>query len=159
MVMGHSYRERLRDQVACGECGEMLVVSSLSSNLATHHGRAAGDGNNGTHLPRGGGPLSYLMSFTTKGGTTEIPCGGVPGKSGDKDGNTVALSAQAYPRHRGDSGGRKLPQTTVRPVRHAGTLEGAEQAVPGYRTVPQGDRTEETEAGGGGDAGEFGAGV
>ena len=26
---GQSYWERIKDQVACGECGEMLVVSSL----------------------------------------------------------------------------------------------------------------------------------
>ena len=27
--MGQSYRERLRDQVACGECREMLAVVSM----------------------------------------------------------------------------------------------------------------------------------
>ena len=39
---GQSYRERLRDQVACRECGEMLAVGSLSSHLMTQHGRATG---------------------------------------------------------------------------------------------------------------------
>ena len=87
------------------------------------------------------------------------PIGGVPVETGNEYGDAGALRAPECPRHRGDSGGRKLPPPTVRQMRHAGTPEGAEQAAPGYRTVPQGDRTEETEAGGGGDAGEFGAGV
>ena len=63
------------------------------------------------------------------------------------------------PQHRGDSGGRKLPPPTVTPVRHAGPLEGAEWAAPGYSTVHQWGGMEETAAGRGGDAGEFGAGV
>ena len=42
MGMGQSYRERLRDQVACGACGEMTTVVSLSSHLMTQHGMVAG---------------------------------------------------------------------------------------------------------------------
>ena len=42
MGMGPSYREILKDQVDCGECGEMLAVGSLSSHLINKHGRAAG---------------------------------------------------------------------------------------------------------------------
>ena len=33
--MGPYYRERLKYQVACGECGDMLTVGSLSSHLMT----------------------------------------------------------------------------------------------------------------------------
>ena len=40
--MGQSYRERLRYQVACGECGEMLAVGSLASHLMNQHVREAG---------------------------------------------------------------------------------------------------------------------
>ena len=76
MVMGQSYRERLRDQVDCGECGDMLVVSSLSSNLETHHGRAAGRRQQWNTPPAGRGPQSYLMSFTTKGGPQKFPVEG-----------------------------------------------------------------------------------
>ena len=36
-VMGQSYRERLREQMACGECGEMRAVGSLSSHLMNQH--------------------------------------------------------------------------------------------------------------------------
>ena len=40
--VGLTYRERLKDQVACGECMEMLEVESLSSHLMTQHGSLAG---------------------------------------------------------------------------------------------------------------------
>ena len=40
--MGPSYRERIKDQMACRECGEMLATGSLSIHLMTQHGRAAG---------------------------------------------------------------------------------------------------------------------
>ena len=38
---GPTYRERLKTQVACGECGEILAAGSLSSCMMTQHGRAA----------------------------------------------------------------------------------------------------------------------
>ena len=37
-----TYREKIKGQVACGKCGEMLVVGSLSSHLITQHRREAG---------------------------------------------------------------------------------------------------------------------
>ena len=40
--VGLTYRERLKDQVAYGECREILAVISLLSRLMTQHGRAAG---------------------------------------------------------------------------------------------------------------------
>ena len=46
----------------------------------------------------------------------------------------------------------KFPTPTVRPVRHAGPLEGTERVAPGYRTVTQGIGMEETVDGRGGDA-------
>ena len=88
-----------------------------------------------------------------------MPCGGVPEESEYKDGNAGAFCAPACTRHCGDTGGRKLPLPMVRPVQHASPLEGAERAAPGYSTVPQGGGTEETTAGRGGDAREYGAGV
>ena len=47
----------------------------------------------------------------------------------------------------------------VRQVRHAGPLEGAEQASPRDRAVPQGSREEETAAGRERDEVELGVGV
>ena len=67
-VTGQYYRERLKDQVACGECGEMLAVESLSSYLMTQHGRVAGRRQQWTTTAAGRGTQSYQMSFPTKGG-------------------------------------------------------------------------------------------
>ena len=78
--MGQSYRERLRDQVACGECGEMLVVGSLSSHLMTQHGRAAGRRRQWTTLDAGRGTLSYRMYFPGKGGPQKCSVEGCPGR-------------------------------------------------------------------------------
>ena len=41
MGEGRSYREQQRDQVECEECGEQLVVGSMSSHLMTRHGKSA----------------------------------------------------------------------------------------------------------------------
>ena len=54
--------------------------------------------------------------FPGEGRIAEMPRGGVPGQSGDEDGNAGALRVTACPRHRGDSGGRKLPSPTVLPA-------------------------------------------
>ena len=88
-----------------------------------------------------------------------MPCGGVPGHSGNKDGNAGELCAPACLQHRGDSGGRKPSPPTVSLVRHASPQEGVEQAEPEYSAVQQGGGTEEKTAGGGGDAGEYGVGL
>ena len=39
--VGPTYRERLKGQVACGECVDMLTAGSLSIHMMTQHGRAA----------------------------------------------------------------------------------------------------------------------
>ena len=88
-----------------------------------------------------------------------MPSGGVHGQIGYKDGNAGALRALACPRHRGDSGGRKLPPPMVRPVRHAIPPVGVEQVAPGHRTVQKGGGTEEMTASGGGDTEEYGVGL
>ena len=94
-----------------------------------------------------------------EGRTAEMPSGRVPGQSGDKDGNAGALRAPACPQHRGDNVGKKLPPPTVRPVRHASPPAGVERTAPEHSAVQKGDRMEETTAGGGGYAGEYGAGL
>ena len=101
--------------------------------------------------------LPHVLSG--KGGTTDMPRVGVPGKSVDKDGNAGAFCAPACCRHCGDSGGRKLPTPTVSLVQHAVPTGGSEQAAPGDRTVSQRSRMEETAAGRGRDAQKFGSGV
>ena len=66
--MGQSYRERLRDQVACREYGEMLAVVSLSGHLMTQHGRAAGRRRKWTTPAAGRVPQVYRTSFLANGG-------------------------------------------------------------------------------------------
>ena len=104
-------------------------------------------------------PLFFVEFHTGKGRTAEMSGGRVPGQSGNKDGNAGALRAPACPRHFGDSGGRKLTPLMVRPMRHAGPPAGLERAAPGHSKVLKGGGAEEATAGGGGDAGEFGAGL
>ena len=91
------------------------------------------------------------------GGAADMPHGGVPGESGNKDGNAGALRAPACPQNRGDAGGRKIPPPTVRQVRHAGPPEGAEQAAHGDCAVPQGSGEEDMATDIEGDEGELGA--
>ena len=76
--MGQSYRERLRDQVSCGECGEMLAVGSLLSHLMTQHERAAGRRQQWTTPAAVRGPQSYRISFPEKGGPQKCPVEGCP---------------------------------------------------------------------------------
>ena len=73
--------------------------------------------------------------------------GGVPGQSGDEDGNAGALRVPACPRHCGDSGGRELPSPMVRPMQHAGSTAVFElrcarvppvQGLPGDQHVASG---------------------
>ena len=78
--VGPNYRERLKGQVVCGECGEMLAFRSLSSHLMTQHGRAAGRRQKWTTPAAGSGPQSYRMSFPAKGVLQKCPVAGFPGR-------------------------------------------------------------------------------
>ena len=78
--VGPTYRERLKGQVACGECVEMLEVGSLSSHLMTQHGRAAGRWRKLISLAVGIGPHIYRMSLPAKGGPRKCPVAGCPGR-------------------------------------------------------------------------------
>ena len=111
------------------------------------------------HTSRGDRTPDLQDVLPGEGRTAEMSVGGVPRQSGDEDGNAGALCAPACSRHRGDSGGRKLPPPTVRSMLHDGPPAGLEQAEPGHSTVYKGGVAEETTSGGGGDAGEFGAGL
>ena len=65
--LGKTYAERHRERVACGECGAVIAVGSMSSHLMTLHGKAA----TRRHLwaPRtNGGPMTYKTHFPANGG-------------------------------------------------------------------------------------------
>ena len=89
----------------------------------------------------------------------ELSIGRMPGQSGNENGKAGALRALAFPRHRGDSEGRKLSPPTVRPMQHAGPQAGTERTAPGHGPVCKGGGAEETTACGGVDEGEFRAGL
>ena len=82
------------------------------------------------HTGRGEWPPELPDVLSGKGGTAEMPRGGVPGGNSDENSDAGVLRAPACPRHRGDAVGRKLPPPTVRQVQHAGTPEGAEWSSP-----------------------------
>ena len=77
---GQSYRERLRSQVACKECGEILAVGSLSSHLMTQHGRATGQLRQWTNPAAGRVPQVYWVSITEKGDSGHALCKGAQGE-------------------------------------------------------------------------------
>ena len=65
--MRQSYRQGLKDQVACRECGEMLAVGSLSIHLMTQHGGRRGDDASGPPRPREGYPRYTGCPFRQRG--------------------------------------------------------------------------------------------
>ena len=89
----------------------------------------------------------------------DLPGGGMPGPSGDKDGNAGALPAPACLRHRGHYGGGKPPPPTVFLMQHSVPPARPERQAPGHGSVCQGSRAEEAAARRGGDDGELGAGL
>ena len=95
---------------------------------------------------RGQGSPVIPDVLSGKGGTVEMPRGEVLWETGDEDYDAGAICAPACPRHRGESGGRKLPPPTVPQVRHAGPPSGAEWESPGDRAVCKRSEEEETAA-------------
>ena len=78
--VGHTYMERLKGQVACGECGERRTAGSLSSHLMTQHGRSAEIRQQWITPAAGIVPQTYRMSFLSKGGTRKCPVSVCPAR-------------------------------------------------------------------------------
>ena len=76
--MGPTYRERLKGQVACGECGQMLAVGFMLSHLMNQHGREVGRRRQWSAPAAGIVPQIYRMSFPAKGGPRKCPVVGCP---------------------------------------------------------------------------------
>ena len=75
----------------------------------------------------------------------ELLGGGMPGKSGDKNGDTGTLPALIYTGNCGSSGGGKLPPPMVHLMRHARPPAGTERQAPYHSSVRQGSGAEEAE--------------
>ena len=111
------------------------------------------------HPGRGGWASDFKDDLPSKGRPAKLPGGGMPVPSGDEEVNEGALPALACTRQRGYYGGGYLPPPTVRPMQHAGPPADPERQAPSHGTVCQGGGAEETTACGGGNEGEFGAGL
>ena len=92
---------------------------------------------------RGDRAAEFPNDISGEGRPVELPGGGMPGPSGDEDGNVGALPVPTCYRHRGSSRRGKPPQPTVRPMQHAGTPAGHEQQSPCHSPVCQESRAEE----------------
>ena len=68
-----TYRERLKGQVDCGECGELLAAGSLLSNMMTQNGREADIRRKWSTPATGIGTQTYRMTFPAKGGPWKCP--------------------------------------------------------------------------------------
>ena len=76
--VGPTHRERLKAQVACGKCREMLAAGSLSINMMTQHGRVAEIRRQCSTPAAEIGTQTYNMSFPEKGGPRKCPVAGCP---------------------------------------------------------------------------------
>ena len=118
-----------------------------------------GDTSEMEHPGRGDRASELQDDLHGEGRNAELSSGGMPGNIGNEDGNAGALRVTECPRHRGDSGGKKLPPPTARPMKHAVPQAGLERTTTGHGILCKGGVDEDTTACGGGDAGEFGAGL
>ena len=91
-------RERKRERVTCGDCRREMVAGSLDSHCMMQHGRARERKLSWTDAATGGGEgeekQTYRMEFH-KGGTTESPVEGCPGRAGTR----TALCMHFWRRH------------------------------------------------------------
>ena len=77
---GPTYRERLKGQVSCGACGELLAAGSLTSHMMTQHGRVAETRQQWSTPATGTGPRNFRMTFPAKVGPQNCPVAGCPGR-------------------------------------------------------------------------------
>ena len=150
------YREHLKVQVSCRECGELMAKGSLTSTLMTQHGMVAETRWRWKTPANGGRATDFQNDLPVEGRPAELPGGGIPRTSDNKEGDTGPFYAPACPGHRGNFGGGKPPAPTVPPMRHAGPLSYTERKAPCHRTVRQGSGAKEAAVIGGGFDGEHG---
>ena len=101
------------------------------------------------NLGHGGRIMDVPYGLPGQGRPVDLPGGGMPRTSVDKDGDAGTFSAPAFPGHRGRFGGEKPPPPTVLLMRHYCTLECTEWKTPCHRTVLQGGGLEEKAVSGG----------
>ena len=118
---------------------------------------AGGIGATELENPGHGGQATDISDVLSgQGRPTELPGEGMPGTSGDEDGDAGSLPTLECPGHCGPYGGGNPHPPTVQPMQYSGTLEGNEQKAPCHSSVNQGNGSEEAAASRGGAEGELG---
>ena len=105
-------------QVVQGGDGDWIICGA-HDNTTWESGRGDMDLENLVH---GGITTDVLHGLPVQGRPAELPGGGMPRTSGDKDGDAGTFYAPACSGHRGHFGRGKPPPPTVPPMQHAGTL-------------------------------------
>ena len=77
---GSTYKERLKRQVSCRECGEFLAAGYLTSHIMTQHGRVAETRQRWSTPAAGAGPWTFRMTFPANGGPWSCPVEVCPGR-------------------------------------------------------------------------------
>ena len=80
MGEGPTYRERLKGQVSCGACRELLEAGSLTSNIMNQRGRVAETQQRWINPAAGAGPRNFRITFLEKGGPRNCPVEGCPSR-------------------------------------------------------------------------------
>ena len=88
-------------------------------------------------LGHGGRAADVPHGLPGQGRPVDLPGGGMPSTSGDKDGDVGKFYAPACPGHRVHFGGRKDPPPTSPPMQHADPLAFTERKAPCHHTVRQ----------------------
>ena len=92
---GPKPRERNRERVTCGDCGQEMASRSLDSHRMTQHGKARERKWAWTDASTGGEEQqTYWMEFP-KGRTKECPVEGCPGRAGTR----TAMRVHFWRRH------------------------------------------------------------
>ena len=80
MGEGPMCREKLKGQVSCRECIELLEAGYLTSNMITQDGRVAETRGKWKTLDAGVGTRTFRTTFPAKGGPRRCSVEGCPGR-------------------------------------------------------------------------------
>ena len=95
-------------------------------------------------LSHGRGANNISDRLPDQGRAKRVPCGGLPKKGWDKDGDEDTFLQPACPGHRDHIGGGKPPTSKVITMRHAGAVEDPKWETSRYRDVQDWGGAEDT---------------
>ena len=81
---GPTHRERKKERVDYGECGNEMAAGLLAYHRMTQHGQAKEELWIWEASSTGGDPQTYRLDFPTKGGSRNCPVEGCPGRAGTR---------------------------------------------------------------------------